>query len=67
MVTVMISTVMTVRGTMTMNLVLRYVYLTLTIALVHVLLNRNHVILYETMTNNYVKCGRYDDGPCYLL
>jgi len=43
------------------------VYPTLTIALVRVLLNRNHVILYETMTNNYVKCGRYDDGPCYLL
>jgi len=50
-----------------MNLVLRYVYPTLNIALVHVLLNRNRVILYETTTNNYVKYGRYDDGPCYLL
>ena len=52
---------------MTMNLVLRYVYPTLTIALVHVLLNRDHVILYETMINNYVKCSRYEDGQCYLL
>ena len=67
MVTVMINTVMTVRRHHDMNLILRYVYPTLTIALLHVLLNRNHVILYETTTNDYVKCGRYGDGLCYLL